>query len=155
MIDPLYRGRTESLSLKHLTAFLLALTRPSRSADLSQLDMARRKPKPDGVVFLPRALAKQSRQGKPIAEFFFPSFPNNKNLCPVNTLDQYTLRTKSLRGDETRLFVATIKPHKAVTSSSIARWMKSLLEASGVNIWCSLNPGSISIYSIEGWNNNK
>ena len=46
------------------TTILLALTRPSRSADLSG-----RQYRPEGVAFLPCVLAKQSRQGKPIVEF--------------------------------------------------------------------------------------
>ena len=32
-----------------------------------------------------------------------------------------------------KLFLALIKPHKAVTSSTIARWLKSLLEAAGID----------------------
>ena len=64
----------------------------------------------------PTSLAKQSRQGKPIEEFFFPSFPSNTTLCPVNTLTVYLDKTESLRGEVTKLFVSFIKPHKAVTS---------------------------------------
>ena len=56
---------TEQLSWK--TAMLLALTRHSRSADLSHLSLQY---KPEGVSFAPSSLAKQSRQGKPITECF-------------------------------------------------------------------------------------
>ena len=62
-------GSNESLSVKQLswkTAMLLALTHPSRSADLCQLDVKGKQYEPDGVVFLPTGLAKQSRQGKPV-----------------------------------------------------------------------------------------
>ena len=48
------RGENESLSLADLThkaAILLALTRPSRSADLSQLDQRFRRYLPEGVIF--------------------------------------------------------------------------------------------------------
>ena len=71
-------GDSTSLPLKILwwkMAFLLAITWPSRSADLSQLDSTRKQCRWKGVAFLPGNLAKQSRQGKPIAEFFFLSFP--------------------------------------------------------------------------------
>ena len=30
-------------------------------------------------------------------------------------------------------FIALVKPHKSITSSTIARWLKSVLEATGVN----------------------
>ena len=68
-------GNTESLSLKLLsfkTVFLLAITRPSRSADLSQLDVTRVTFGNSGVSFAPTSLAKQSRQGRPVADFYFP-----------------------------------------------------------------------------------
>ena len=112
---------------------LLALTRPSRSADLSQLCITGRQYKPDGVAFLPSSLAKQSRQGKSVSEFFFPSFPGNSKLCPSTNLKEYEMRTESLRKGEPRLFIAIIKPHGAVTVSTIARWLKSLLEAAGID----------------------
>ena len=126
-------GANEALSLKQLswkTAMLLALTRPSRSADLSQLSLSGKRYKPDGVVFAPTSLAKQSRQGKQITEFFFPHYPG---LCPVATLKAYEERTVPVRGTESKLFLALIKPFKAVTSSMIARWLKSLLESAGVD----------------------
>ena len=129
-------GKNEDLTLKHLTwktVMLLALTRPSRSADLSQLDLSGRQFKPEGVAFLPRSLAKQSRQGKPITEFFFPSLSEDPKVCPVHALRAYEEKTGSLRGDETKLFISLIRPHKCVTSSTIARWLKSLLEAAGVD----------------------
>ena len=62
-------GGNDSLSLKQLswkTAMLLALTRPSRSADLFQLNLSGKRDRPDGVTFIPHSLAKQSRQGKSV-----------------------------------------------------------------------------------------
>jgi hypothetical protein len=40
--------------------------------DMSQLDLSGKWNKPEGVVFAPRSLAKYSRQGKPVTEFFPP-----------------------------------------------------------------------------------
>ena len=101
-------GETKNLTLKLLTmktVFLLAITRPSRSADLSQLDIERMKTGTNGITFLPASLAKQSRQGRAIAEFFFPSFQPNFTICPVHTLQEYLARTRPLRGAESRLCV--------------------------------------------------
>ena len=129
-------GQPQTLPIKALTlraVFLLAITRPSRSADLSQLNIRRMSYTTTGVSFLPTVLAKQSRQGKPITDFFFPSFPDNQTLCPVSTLKVYLDLTKHLRGEESRLFISFIKPHKAVTSSSIARWLKTILEEAGID----------------------
>ena len=127
----------DKLSLKLLTlktVFIMAITRPSRSADLSQLDKERMRWGNDGVSFLPTTLAKQSRQGKPIKEFFFPSFPPVPALCPVKTLQGYLRKTEPLRGVESRLFVSFIRPHKAITSSTIVRWLKTILQQAGVDI---------------------
>ena len=87
----------------------------------------------DSATFTPRCLSKQSRQGKPIARFFFPSFPDNPHLCPVVTLRAYEKKTEGDRAEETRLLLSKIRPHKPVTSSTVARWLKSLLELAGVD----------------------
>jgi len=65
---------------------LMSLAKPSRSADLASLHLDNCQFKPEGVVFLPSSLAKQSRQGKALIDYYFASFPDNKQLCPVETL---------------------------------------------------------------------
>ena len=64
---------------------------------------------------------------------FFPSFPGNEGLCPVASLRLYLKCTESLRGGKTKLFLSFIKPHRAVTSSSIARWLRTVLEQAGID----------------------
>ena len=116
-------GPSSSLSLRLLTfklVMLLSLTRPSRSADLVALQLDRRRYMPEGVTFLPATLAKQSSQGRVLREFFFPLFPLNTNLCPVETLWQYEVATATLQSDACWLFVAIRKPHKPVASCTIA-----------------------------------
>ena len=120
-------GDNQTLSLKHLSwkvTMLLALSRPSRSADLSKLDISKWVYKPDGVCFYPSTMAKQSRSTSQITNFFFPSLPGGSRLCPVSTLKEYESRIQPLRERETKLLVAIIKPHKAVSSSTVARWLK-------------------------------
>ena len=114
-------GESDSLSLQVLTwklAMILALTRPSRSADLVRLDLRYRRHTPEGVVFQEPGYAKQSRQGKPRAEFSFPAFPSNSRLCPQQTLRAYERKTESFRTEgneeQTRLFLAVVRPHKPV-----------------------------------------
>ena len=77
-------GTTSGLTLKQLTYKLvmqLALTRASCLADHSFLSLMRRRFRPEGVIFLPATLAKQSRQGKVLLEYFFPCFLHDENLC--------------------------------------------------------------------------
>ena len=90
-------GGNDELSLQDLSykvVMLLALTRPSRSADLAGLDLRFRRYFPEGVSFAHTKLAKQTKQDKGIADFF-PAFPDDGKLCPVETLRAYEKRCLS------------------------------------------------------------
>lgn len=56
-------------------------------------------------------------------------------LYPVSTLQAYEGRTQQFRkGVELQpLFLTTIKPHSPASSSTIARWLKTLMEKAGIN----------------------
>ena len=63
-------GPSEGLTLREITsnlAMILALTQPSRSADLAKLDLRYRRFSPELVVFQDAGRTKQSRAGKPRA----------------------------------------------------------------------------------------
>ena len=133
----------EELNLRQLalkTAMLLALTRPSWSADLSQLDIQWKSYQSDGVTFRSAPLAKQSRSSKQRPEFFFPCFKDDPRICPVVTLKAYeecTIEIRSLQSSEPKicLFLLWIGEHNPVTSSSIARWLsKTTMEDAGIDI---------------------
>ncbi len=130
-------GPNESLSLRWLTiktATLMALTRPSRSADLANLDVNALRWLDDGVSFVPTALSKKSRQGKPFHVFFFPSFQEEILLCPVDALKEYIRRSEPLRvQSSSRLFLGMVAPHKPVVPCTVARWLKTMMKASGVD----------------------
>ena len=83
-----------------------------------------------------------------------PTFSEDPELCPVRTLLVYrdkvskcfydfldltffTLQVANLRGDNTSLFVSYLPPHKSVTSRTLARWIKEILSAAGVDtaVW--------------------
>ena len=68
-----------------------------------------------------------------MTDFFFPAFPHNDKLCPVETLRAYEKRTEAFREHTSKLFIATIKPHQPVSSSTIARWLKTMLSKAGIN----------------------
>ena len=125
-------GNNQNLTFADLTlklVMLLALTRPSRSMDLTNLDIRFRHYSPEGVTFQSAKLAKQSRQTKPVRDFFLPKFEQNKKLCSVLTLLEYEKRTtdKHSPNGSTQLLIAMIRPHKPVSSSTVARWLKTVL----------------------------
>ena len=130
------KGENKDIPLQDLThklAMLMALTRPSRSADLAKLNLDHRSYSVEGVTFIPTELAKQSRQQKHGTEFFFPCYPEDERLCPVLALREYEARTAPTRGSHSMLFLSINKPHKPVSSSTIARWLKTLLNKAGVD----------------------
>ena len=89
-------GESSTLSLQSFTfktVMLFALTRPCRSADLAALDLSTRAYCPEGVVFTPIHLSKQSRPSH-CNVVFFPSFREDKHLCPVEALKAYEAKTK-------------------------------------------------------------
>ena len=59
---------------------------------------------------------------------------DNKNLCVCKALDDYLEKIASLRDEETNLLIATIEPHRKVAESTVSRWLKDVLQLSGINI---------------------
>ena len=54
-------------------------------------------------------------------------------MCPVACLKVYEKATASFRKENQQLFLAVIAPHNPVTSSTIARWLKQAITASGIS----------------------
>jgi len=134
-------GMNDTLSLRLLTiklAMLMALTRPARSVDLSKLDIRARSFSVAGATFKAQHLSKQSRVSKPLADFFYPRYREDENICPVVTLQAYEARTLEFRAwstenRKTLLFLSWIGKHDPVTGSTIARWLKTCLTEAGIN----------------------
>ena len=134
-------GTNDTLSLRLLTiklVMLMALTRPARSVDLSKLDIGARSFSQAGVTFKALHLSKQSRASKPLADFFYPKYPEDPTICPVITLQAYEARTLEFRAWSTEnrkslLFLSWIGKHDPVTGSTIARWLKMCLTEAGIN----------------------
>ena len=135
-------GSNEELSLRQLTLktlMLMALTRPSRSTDLSSLDIQARSYVSNGVVFKATHLSKQSRSLRPIADFLFPAFQEDTTICPVTALKAYEVRTDQFRHSssgefKSKLFLFWIGQHNPVTSSTIARWLRTCMSEAGIDI---------------------
>ena len=111
---------------------MLALTRPLRSSDLVGLSLTNLRCIPEGAIFSPTKLAKQSCAKRPIKEFF-PMFPDNLNLCPVNTLKVYIEWAKASRGSENSVFLTAVGKHHPATAATIARWIKTGLSKAGID----------------------
>ena len=60
------------------------------------------------------------------------SLPEDPSLCTMSTLAEYILRTEKLRSSS-KLFISFIRPHKPVTTSTVGRWIKSVLSSAGID----------------------
>ena len=117
-------------------AMLLALTNADRVSDLHLLDLNFKQVTSHGVRFQIAGLSKTRRSGPP-REVMYVAFKECEAICPVATLEVYERRTADLRTpdqDTNPLFIGCVKPHKPVTSSTISRWIRNLMQSSGIDV---------------------
>ena len=133
--------------LSHKLVMLMALANADRCADLAALDLRYRYAQGNGEKFIIPGLTKTRRSGPPI-EAFYPAFPEDIRLCPVQTLHCYMARSKSLRqtleDGRQPLFIAVRKPHKPVKAATIGHWLKAVMQKAGIDI------GTFSAHSTRG-----
>jgi len=114
---------------------LLALILGHRSSDLVRLTLCGRSYTPEGVTLPCKGLAKQTRPSneKSLQPVVIASF-EEELLCPVACLRVYEKATVKFREDKAamQLFLVVVPPHRAVSSSTIARWIKKSLERAGL-----------------------
>lgn len=125
---PLQRLSLKDLTLK-LTA-LLALSTAQRVQTLKILKINLLSFFGDYVVFTLDELTKTARPGKILQKVKIDKF-TNKNLCPIHTLNSYIENTKNIR--KSNQLLISYKTLKAVSTSTIARWLKEVLYLSGVD----------------------
>ncbi|XP_077275913.1 uncharacterized protein LOC143904826 [Temnothorax americanus] len=77
---------------------------------------------------------KTSAPGRSQPFFMLSRFVNQENLCIVCLMEHYMENTKDLRPSSCDfLFISLSKPHKAVSSQTISRWIRSGLEDCGID----------------------
>ena len=112
---------------------LLALSSASRSSDLSRMSIRGRYLSESKLILYQLGLSKQSRGNHLPSPLEFKAFDNHLH-CPVQCFQTYEEATAPLRQEGvSQLFLAVTKPHAPVASSTIARWLKSVLASAGVD----------------------
>lgn len=122
----------KNLSLKLVT--LLALASAQRGQTLQALNVTNMKIQEDKIIFVVSDRLKTTRPGHESVNVVFPALRDNCPLCPRLHLLEYIKRTEALRNGCTQLFISYCKPHKSVTSSTLARWIKQVLETAGIDV---------------------
>ena len=60
-------------------------------------------------------------------------YSQDSNICPATTSLDYVNRTINFRKNQDNLLLSIKRPHKKITKSTIARWIKSILSLAGIN----------------------
>ena len=132
--EPLSKAPVLYLTMK--TAFLLAMASAKRVSELHALSMDRdhlRFSDSDGSLTIrtqPGFFAKNQLPSRSSQSICIPSIPRasasigfNRKLCPVRAVKCYLERTKTARGNRSRLFIP-IKGNHDINKSSVSRWIK-------------------------------
>lgn len=120
------------LSLKLLTfktLALIALATAPRAQTLCALDWNNMFVQQQAVVFTFTDILKTSKAGQ-CCSLKVEHYSNEK-ICAMHTLLYYIQKTSSLRFSD-KVFVSYVTFH-SVTTSTLARWLKTVLELSGID----------------------
>lgn len=124
------------MSLKDLTrktAMLIALSSAHRGQTLTNIKIGNIYRSSKGLeIGIPDAI-KTSGPGRFQPWLIFPEFKNKPKLCVASSILEYIEVTKQIRGNTKQLFILVKKPHKAITTQTFSKWVKSVLEDSGIN----------------------
>lgn len=128
-------GPNNAMSIKRLTlkcAMLCALVSPKRVSELAKLNIDSLSIRNDSFLFVIDGMTKNRKIGGKAHTALFNRFPHNQLLCPVATISDYLSATCLCRADERTLFISFNRPYKAISSTTIARWIREVLTEAGI-----------------------
>lgn len=126
----------DTISLQQLSeklATLLALTTGHRIQTLIAIDIKNITKSEKQIEIKIPAQLKTSGPRKVQPNLILPFYSENPSICVASTLLVYLERSNNLRQNITNLFISWKKPHKAVTTQSLSRWIKNTLQESGLD----------------------
>ena len=124
------------LSLRFLTKklclLLVLLSGGQRSQTIHQVEATDVRVVGQRLLIPIMGKIKQTAPGRHMAPLQFPVYTRDEKLCVVTHLTWYLARTRAVRRDR-KLFLSYIKPHRAVTKDTVARWCKSVQTDAGID----------------------
>ena len=123
----------KQLSIKVVT--LLGLVAISRGAEIHQLDLSFLNKFHDRYQFRLSGTVKNKREGKKPDPIVFYRHSEDDRLCPIKCIDRYITMTEPWRpgGNPSAFFLSYVSPHKPITKSRLAGWVKEALSLAGVD----------------------
>ena len=129
---PDYQNITlRNLSLK--LVMLCALLTGQRCQTLFLMNLDHMTKTTSSYRFAIDSLVKQSKPGKAQPVLELRKFPGEPKLCAFSAVEQYILRTESLRNNESQLFISCINPYGKVSKDTISRWIRKVMQLSGID----------------------
>ena len=125
----------KQLSLK--MAMLLSLSAISRCSELHLLDLRLLSRYSSYFSFEIYGTMKHQKPNTKLKPIEFGVYSSDAMLCPVEVMKAYIARSEQWRGKRpgfSQLFLGMRNPHKPIDTTSISRWIKNLLELTGVDI---------------------
>lgn len=113
---------------------LLALSSASRASEIGQLNISYMSKQPSYYSFTLSKPTKVQKPGDPFTNIKYFKFEENEKLCVCSTLDTYLKRTESRRKGENQLLLGIVAPHKKVVTSTVSRWVKDVIQLSGIDV---------------------
>lgn len=129
------QGSLENLTLK--LVMLIALASAHRAQTIAAIELNNIHFRQEGAEILISQLIKTSNPRRTNPKLYLPYLLDNPDLCVASALQDYLERTKELRGSTKKLCISTKKikgTYAAVTTQTISRWLKKVLEKSGIDV---------------------
>ena len=122
---------TTDMDISTKLATLMMVLSGNRVNMLSHLKVSKMFITEDECTFVFDEVLKHSRPGFKDGPMTFRVFPDY-HICPVHTLKQY-LDMRLPRSSEDALFLTTTQPYRGVSSDTIARWIKTMMQLAGID----------------------
>ena len=125
-----------TLTLRDLTlkvTMLLALLSGQRLQTLKAFSVKSMTLTDTKCVFQINVPLKTSRPGRHMSALEFCEYTPSDDLCIVKHLKFYLNLTSTLRRDCDQLLITYSKPHRAASSATIGRWLKTVMTNSGID----------------------
>ena len=127
----------EDISLKCLThklCMLLALTSMQRVQTLQAIEISSIINLKNEIIIPISKLLKQSNQKRKKFSMKLSVYEKDPSICVVTTLKFYLKATDSFRSiDNNQLFISYQKPYKPVSTDTISRWIRTVMEETGID----------------------
>ena len=118
----------------HITVTLLLLCSARRGKEIIDIHIDNISFTKEDVIIRFGDLQKTTKPNISIPIIHLKKFSHDPKVCIYSWLKEYLNKTSSLRKGEKQLFISYQKPFKAISRDTLSRWVKSVLEQSGVNI---------------------